>query len=383
MFSFGLTRAGCAYLIFVLLVSLAALHTGSNTLYALLAVTLSAVVVSSIISRNTLKQLALTIQTPDRIFAGKTITTRVSLTNTKRLFPSMAVLVEEIATSAPEKQRRTAFFPVLRAGETRSERLEKTFPHRGWLRQTLQVATRFPFGFFQRRDPLPSQELLVYPAIGEITEFLQKDIMSGRRESRLRGSGESFYSIREYQDGESSRAIDWKATAKTRKLMAREYAREDEIRCLLILDTYTLPEKEATEIIEENDQACELFEKAVSLAAGFVSHLIKAGASLEFLTPTVHVPASSGESQLYLILEALAVTQQQTTTELFSFTGSRPADKNTRANAHDTKTQKAGRKPVANLQKLVSSQTFSVILTPRPEKSFPADIRRSARIIPY
>ncbi|MCL2815751.1 MAG: DUF58 domain-containing protein, partial [Oscillospiraceae bacterium] len=294
MFIFGLTRMGCVYLVFVLLVSLAAVSAGNNALYALLAIMLSAVVVSSIISRNTLKQLSLTLQTPDRIFAGKTVITRVALTNTKRLFPSLAIFVEEMTGSVPERQQQAVCFPVLRAGETRSERLEQSFPLRGRRRQTLQVTTRFPLGFFHRRDPLPSQELLVYPAIGGIPEFLRKDIMSGRRESRRRGSGENFYSIREYQDGESVRVIDWKATAKARKLMAREYAREDEMRCLLILDTYAVPEKGKTENIE-NDNTDEFFEKAVSLAAGLAAYFIKEGATLEFLTPEVHIPAGSGE----------------------------------------------------------------------------------------
>ena len=387
VFFFGITRMGCAYLAFVLLISLAAVRVGSNALYSLLAVTLSAIVVSGIISRNTLKQLALTLQTPDRIFAGKTVTTRVSLTNTKRLFPSLAILVEEInpaERNTPETRRHAAFFPILRAGETRSERLEQTFPRRGRRRQTLQVATRFPFGFFQRRNPLPSQELLVYPAPGEIPEFLLIDVMQGRRESRRRGSGENFYSIREYQDGESARAIDWKATAKARKLMAREYAADDEIRCLLVLDTYMVQEKSAPEYMEENDMDGELFEKAVSLAAGLAVHFINTGAALEFFTPEVHIPAGGGDRHLHRILEALAVTQRQSEAELFRFAGSAFAAQNTapaEIAADDTKFQKTKRKPAGDLQKIISDQIFSIILTPRPEKSFPPDIRRFARIV--
>jgi uncharacterized protein (DUF58 family) len=386
MFFFGLTRLGCAYLIFVLLVSAAAVGVGGNALYALLAVTLSAVVVSGIISRNTLKQMALTLQTPDRIFAGKTVITRVSLTNTKRLFPSMAIFVGEMKPNAKNTQGelpRTAFFPILRAGETRSARLEQTFPRRGRRRQTLQVITRFPFGFFQRRDPLPSQELLVYPAIGKFPEFLQIDALQGRRESRRRGTGENFYSIRQYQEGESARAIDWKATAKARKLMAREYAREDEIRCLLILDTHTAEENNAPGNFEEHDQPDELFEKAVSLAAGLAVNYINGGAALEFFTPEVYIPADSGGRQMYHILEALAVTRRQTETALFPIADQVYAAQDAESGALGAKTKNTERKPGADLQKLISNQTFSVILTPLPEESFPAGIRRFARIVSF
>ncbi|MDR0311259.1 MAG: DUF58 domain-containing protein [Acidobacteriota bacterium] len=361
----GLTRAGGAYLIFVLLVSLAAVRGGNNALYALLAVTLSAIVVSGVVSRNTLKRMALTLQTPDRIFAGKTVTTRVSLTNTKRLLPSLAVFVEEIkpgANKSREEQYRAACFPILRAGETRSARLEQSFPRRGRRRQTLHVYTRFPFGFFERRNPLPSQELLVYPAPGEIPEFLRIDILSGRRETRRRGSGENFYSIREHQDGESARAIDWKATAKARKLMAREYAGDDESRCLLVLDTFMYARADPEKIEPENaEKTGELFEKAVSLTAGLAAQLINEGASVEFLTPEIHIPADSGDRHLCRILEALAL-----------ITPILPGD-----------SAAAEISPGNDLQKMVSNQTSSIILTPRPEESFPAGIRRFARIVSF
>jgi len=366
-FLFGLTQTGGAYLIFVLLVSLSAVRGGGSVLYVLLAVTLSAIVVSGIVSRNTLKQLALTLQTPDRIFAGKPITTRVSLTNTKRLFPSIAVFVEEmkpLAKNVREKQHGTACFPILRAGETRSERLEQSFPRRGRRRQTLQVSTRFPFGFFERRNPLPSQELLVYPAPGEIPKFLKIDLLSGRRETRRRGSGENFYSIREYQDGESARAIDWKATAKTRKLMAREYAADDEFKCLLFLDTRRDTHTAKEKVEQENAEITgELFEKGVSLAAGLAAHFINEGALLEFITPEIHIPAASGDRHLYRILEALALVR-------IFHDESAAATQSGMFNAED-------------LQKLISNQASSIILTPRSEECFPAAIRHFARIIPF
>ena len=372
---FGLTHAGCTYLSFVLLVSLIAVRTGNNALYAFLTAMLSAIVVSSIISRNTLKQLALTLRTPDRLFAEKTVATRVSLTNTKRLFPSLAIIVEEMKTdmkNAQAKQHSAVFFPILRAGETRSARLEQTFPRRGLRRQTLQVATRFPFGFFLRRAPLPSQELLVYPVIGEIPEFLRTDLLRGRRESRRRGSGENFYSIREYQDGESARAIDWKATAKTRKLMAREYADDNEFHCLLILDTYVeLRQKGVYAGIEKNDQAGELFEKAVSLAAGLVTRFIEDGALVEFLTPEIHIPANSGDRHLCRILETLAMIRLQTTVNLFCLDDS-GIDGNYALGS-----------PVVDLHKMISNQAFNVILTAFPEERFPAEIRHFTRIISF
>ncbi|MDH4096109.1 MAG: DUF58 domain-containing protein [Betaproteobacteria bacterium] len=53
---------------------------------------------------------------------------------------------------------------------------------------------------------------------------------------RRRGEGMEFHQLREYRQGDSQRAIDWKATARTAKLIAREYEDERDQRVLLVID---------------------------------------------------------------------------------------------------------------------------------------------------
>jgi uncharacterized protein (DUF58 family) len=53
---------------------------------------------------------------------------------------------------------------------------------------------------------------------------------------RRRGEGMEFHQLREYREGDSQRAIDWKATARTAKLIAREYEDERDQRVLLVID---------------------------------------------------------------------------------------------------------------------------------------------------
>ena len=357
----------------MMLVSLIAVRSGSNALYVLMATLISMLVVSSIISRHALKQLSLTLRTPDRIFAGDRVPTRVSVTNLKRLFPSLAIAVEENSPNTridPAHDCRMAYFPILRAGETRSERLVQIFPRRGYCRQALRVSTRFPFGFFNRRDSLPSQKLLIYPALGEIPElFRSQDIFSGHMESRERGDSDGFYSIRDYRDGESVRIIDWKATAKTRRLMAREFARESEIRCLLFLDTFVPSLKNL-----END---EPFEKAVSLAAGLAAHFLRKGALVELLTQEEHIPAGIGERHLYRILEALAVTRQQMTLDLFD------RESGCGGGDNDSATRLPKEIPLPDVRRILSARSFKIILTTQHPESFPIQLRRAAHIIPF
>ncbi|HKW36867.1 MAG TPA: DUF58 domain-containing protein [Burkholderiales bacterium] len=53
---------------------------------------------------------------------------------------------------------------------------------------------------------------------------------------RRRGEGTEFHQLREYRQGDSQRAIDWKATSRAGKLITREYEDEKDQRVLLVID---------------------------------------------------------------------------------------------------------------------------------------------------
>ena len=53
---------------------------------------------------------------------------------------------------------------------------------------------------------------------------------------RRRGEGTEFHQLREYREGDAPRAIDWKATARTGRLISREYEEEKDQRVLLVID---------------------------------------------------------------------------------------------------------------------------------------------------
>jgi len=56
------------------------------------------------------------------------------------------------------------------------------------------------------------------------------------RQLRRRGCGAEFNQLREYRRGDSLRQIDWKATSRIHKLIAREYQDERDQRLLFLLD---------------------------------------------------------------------------------------------------------------------------------------------------
>ncbi len=379
-FSFSITREGGIYLLAVFLLSLAAINTGNNLLFLILATLLSAILISGIVARTSLRSVFVSLQVPENVFEGERISIKVSLKNTKRVFPSFSISVEDVDAVRPHRRwlhriqiedakrrgnfsvlQHSAYFPIIPAGETRTELVFQSFPRRGPYRlEGFKLSTRFPFGFFRRGERVrASGEVLVYPSIQEVSSYFHLlPFLPGRLEGRNLGQGESLYSIRKYQEGESARRVDWKATAKTGKLMAREYAREEESKFCLILDTLIHP--------EAGPDYEEQFEKAVSLAASLAAHFSEEGAELELLTPSEYVPRGIGTAQLYRILRSLAVV--------------RCAPPTTYASA-DLREELSGIVEKQTLQEILSDKVFKIIVTSKPRGSFPSAIWRSSHVI--
>lgn len=86
------------------------------------------------------------------------------------------------------------------------------------------------------------QTVRVYPNFAPLTRFalLSAEMASrlvGAHLKRRRGEGTDFHQMREYRVGDSLRQIDWKATARARKLISREYQDEKNQQLLMLIDT--------------------------------------------------------------------------------------------------------------------------------------------------
>jgi uncharacterized protein (DUF58 family) len=105
-----------------------------------------------------------------------------------------------------------------------------------------EVRLHSPLGLWlvRRFSGTPS-EVRVYPnfrALAKYTLLATDNRLSqiGVLQVRRRGEGMEFHQLREYRQGDAQRAIDWKATARTRRLIAREYEEEKDQRVMLVID---------------------------------------------------------------------------------------------------------------------------------------------------
>lgn len=105
-----------------------------------------------------------------------------------------------------------------------------------------EVRIASPLGLWRvRRFAGQAQPVRVYPnfrALAKYTLLATDNRLSqiGVLQVRRRGEGMEFEQLREYRQGDPQRAIDWKATARTKRLIAREYEEERDQRVLLVVD---------------------------------------------------------------------------------------------------------------------------------------------------
>src|SRR6202142_1702082 len=90
-FEYEVTRAGIVYVAVVLLIGVAALNTGNNLLYIVVAAMLAAILVSGLASALVVRDLELDVRLPEHVFARRAVAGRVILRNTKRWLPSFSV----------------------------------------------------------------------------------------------------------------------------------------------------------------------------------------------------------------------------------------------------------------------------------------------------
>jgi uncharacterized protein (DUF58 family) len=317
----GITAGGAIVLLIFVCVGAAAYNTGNNLLFLVFSLLLSTLFVAWAAGRASLRDLSVAARFPDHIFAGEPAQVLVSLRNPKRLLPSFSILVEarhqlpaedetkrRLLRRSPRPRyakRALAYFAHVPRRARAEQRVEQAFPQRGHVLVTgFELSTRFPFGFFRLRRRLRARnvDLVIYPRLEPVGDELHLLPMNaGRLQSARRGSGHDLHSLREYQPQDDVRHIDWKATARSRRLTVREFASEDERRVHVVLDT---------RVRDRGGDATELaarFERGVVRAASLVAHFIEEQSEVRLTLGAEDGPYAAGREHLYASLRRLAL----------------------------------------------------------------------------
>ncbi|MGH9401301.1 MAG: DUF58 domain-containing protein, partial [Terriglobia bacterium] len=311
---YELTREGAVYLLITVLIAIASVNTGNNLLFMILAILLAGMLVSGILSKAVLSGLTLNLALPEHVFAGEAVRTGITIRNLKRVIPAYSLTVTTgqrktggrvIEAAQPERNILTApvYAPFVPARGSVRERVELRFPRRGrYHEDCFEVSSKFPFSILRRkRILLADQEILVLPRVEAAQESgAALPMIRGELEGVHKGHGSDLYALRAYQDGDSARQVDWKATAKTQKLMVREFARDEENRLVIVFDAG---------VVDLSDAARLRFERAINLCARLVWQASAEGSLLQFAGGKVRTRLAPAGEIVYAVLEELAVLE--------------------------------------------------------------------------
>jgi uncharacterized protein (DUF58 family) len=345
---YDVTRAGLIYILISVVIGIAAINTGNNLLYVVVAALLSAILVSGVASALVLRSLVLDVHLPEHVFAERPMLARLLLRNASLWMPSFSVRVAparrkgkngnhgrwqwEAYTFAwprnrppqhqwlrlPDRRLRrvrevaekpilqeSVYFPFLSPGQELRADLELRFPVRGrYCERNFGLATRFPFAFLMKTRRINlTREVIVYPVVEPAEQFREiLPMVTGEFETFIRGRGHDLYLIREYMPDDSARHVDWKATARTGSLKVREFSREDERKLRIVFDN------PAPGVLQ-----LAAYEQAVRLAASLGWHFHHEDVEVSFVAPGLEPT-----EDVFLFLRYLALVQPEEATPVFS-----------------------------------------------------------------
>jgi len=179
---------------------------------------------------------------------------------------------------------------------------------------SLVVKDRLGFNSVERIVPDSVSDILVYPPYDDIKriEILgSKRSLSqnyGLQRSKQKGLGSEFYGMRKYVFGDQFRLIDWKASARTQKLIVKEFESERDVSVMILVDSSNSMAGGAIENtkFEYAIRACMLLTKvALSRKDNVGVFTFSDKKNFNFLKP------GSGEDHFYQVLDFVAKVKPQ------------------------------------------------------------------------
>lgn len=205
-----------------------------------IGVILACLVLDTIAGANP-RHLALDAHFPHQIGVGDPFD--LSLTASGRGVPPRAELALALDERLAEGGRLAGDMRRNAAGDTLVRTLPLTASRRGRaLVEALWVRWAGPLGLvWKQRKFAIDGTIHVVPSLRAVTDegsrLFQRGSWFGLRQQRFRGEGSEYEALAEYQPGMDRRAIDWNASARHVKLLAKEYRVERDNRVVLAIDS--------------------------------------------------------------------------------------------------------------------------------------------------
>lgn len=244
-----LTREGWIFLVILLFVSAGSLLRNINLLMLMTGIMIAPLFLSWRGSLMMLQRLLAKRSLPSQLFAGQSGQASWKVTNQRTALPTWSLTIHDQLRRAVDSPRDAAkvrtLIPKVAPGETNYGTYQVYFPQRGkFLAGPARVTSRFPLGLVAAKYEIAEEEeILVAPALGRLTASWDRRLISQVSGSeaikRRRGAqDEEFFGLRQYRSGDSRRHIHWRATARNRQLMVKQFDSRSDRDFVIVLELW-------------------------------------------------------------------------------------------------------------------------------------------------
>ena len=288
------TRLGRWYVALTIGIGLAAINTGNNLLFLVLGLLLSSIVVSGLLSETSLRGVRVERRLPASASVGAPALVGLLARNSKPRAPSVGLELREKGGDVEGH----GLLLLLGAGDSEEVSYRFTPERRGLHRfDQLEVATRAPFGLFEKSRPLSApDELVVFPRrVAPPAQEPRQLAREGERATGRAGHGLEVHALRDHRPGEDVRSIHWRSSARAGKLIGIDREQERRRQVCVVLDQRRAPGP--------------LLEPAVERAAALFERELDAGADVSLAVRGGRLAPGSGERHRLAGLTLLALLE--------------------------------------------------------------------------
>jgi uncharacterized protein (DUF58 family) len=282
------------------------------------------IIVAWIWSWFSLRDVSITRETrADRAQVGQTFMERMRVFNRGRISKLWIEVIDQSDMPGHQVSRVVHLGP----NDSQRWRAETTCGRRGRFRVgPLVLRSGDPFGLFPRYHVVPdTHDLLVYPATVDLSAFTLPvgDLPGGSAiQKRTPFVTPNASSVRDYFPGDAFNRIAWRATARTNKLMVKEFELDPTADIWIAVDMQAAVQAGATGAaalpnFRGDDVPLSFWldsteEYAVTIAASMARHFLQQNRNVGLISNSAHptiMPADRGGRQMFKILEQLAVVR--------------------------------------------------------------------------
>ena len=186
------------------------------------------------------RMLQVTVAAPDGLQVGERGAVTATIAPAAHRRPTRFELVREQRTDTDPDERIVA---ELTPGKPAQARFPLLAQRRGHIHfDAIWVRWRGPLGLVQlTRRIAVDRAIAVVPNVrgvrSSVLQFRSREALYGNKVQEQKGEGTEFEALRDYAAGLDSRFIDWKHSARHRKLLSKEFRTERNHQIVLAFDT--------------------------------------------------------------------------------------------------------------------------------------------------